>query len=343
MALDCITSLYQTLIQQEKLVEDHEDSVLFLLEANVFVDVEQLTGVTMQEEIEQLDDVRGILADLYARLGWAINEWGDAAWAQLTMSTTSSSGMDQGQTEQSPSPELVVDEQAASVSRNNNAPHLDDPNVGTQSRHAQQWENWTAAPTIDNPSKTDLSQPTAPWWMQDNDHYGLCQPHEQAQLETSARAAHSSRAHAPAPAPPQYRSFAREVRQAQHRRFVSSALPVPPAPGVYLSYSRPARSCSDDFWLDEEYQPEFWQKNLRPGDIWTGAPARYPLPEDDDLSPRSVSVPRGGWQQVAPPPTTTTASGLYPGEKLQVGDTNPASYFPGARKSNLRNLMTRCA
>jgi hypothetical protein len=338
MVLDCITSLYQALTQQEKLVEDHEDIVLFLQEANVFVDVEQLTGATMQEEIEQLADVRGILADLYARLGWAINEWGDAAWAQLA---TSSGGVDQGQTEQSPSPELAVDEQAASVSRNNNnnnAPHLDDSNVGTLSRHAQQWENWTAAPTINNPSKTDLSQPTAPWWMQDNDHYGLCQPHEQAQLETSARAAHSSRAHAPAP--PQYLSFAREVRQAQHRRFLSSAVPAPPAPDVYLSYSRPARSCSGDFWLDEEYQPDFWQKNLRPGDIWTGAPARYPVPEDDGLSPRSVPVPRGGWQQQVAPPTAT-AGRLYLGEKLQVGGTDPASYFPVAQKSDLRNLMTR--
>jgi hypothetical protein len=294
----------------------------------------------MQEEIEQLDGARGILADLHAQLGCAIKEWGDAARAQLT---SYSEGMDQEQTEQlprppvpiCPSPEPVVDEQGVSPLRNTNTPHLDDPNVGTESRHTQQWENWTAAPTIHNPSKIDLSQPTAPWWMQDNDHYGLCQPREQAQLETSARAAQSSRAHAPAP--PQCRSFAREIRQAQHRRFLSSAVPAPPVPGVHLSYSRPARSCSDDFWLDEGYEPEFWQKNLRPGNIWTGTPARYPVPEDDDLSPRSVPVPRGGWQHVAPP--AATVSGWYPGWGLQVGGTDPVSYFPVARRRDLESLM----
>ena len=332
MVIDFVASLYQAVTQQKKVVEDHEGSVLFLQEANVLVDVEQLTGTTMQEEMEQLDGARGILADLYTQLGSAIKEWGDAAWAELT---TSSGKMDQGQTEHTPSSKLDRDEQAASASRNNNAPRLDDPNVGTQSRHMQQWENWTAAPTIHNPSKIDLSQPTAPWWMQDNDHYGLCQPREQAQLETSARAAQSSRSHALAP--PQYQSFAREVRQTQRRRFLSSAVPAPPAPGVHLSYNRPARSCSDDFWLDEEYEPDFWQKNLRPGDIWTGAPARYPVPGDDDLSPLGVPVPRGGWQHVAPP--AATASGWYPGEKLHIGGTDPASYFPVVQNMDLRNLM----
>jgi hypothetical protein len=330
MVLNLITSLYQAVTQQQKVVGDHESSVLFLQEANVFVDVEQLTGATMRDEIEQLGGARDILADLYTQLRCAIKEWGDAAWPDLT---TSSGEMDQGQTDHTPSPELDRDKQAASASRN--APRLDDPNVGTQSRHVQQWENWKAAPTIHNPSKIDLSQPTAPWWMQDSDHYGLCQPREQARLETSARLAQSSRAHAPTL--PQYRSFAREVRQTQHRRFLSSAVPAPPAPGVHLSYSRPARSCSDDFWLDEEYEPDFWQRNLRPGDIWTGAPARYPVTGDDDLSPRSVPVPRGGWQQVAPP--AAAASGWYPGEKLQVGGIDSVSYFPVPQKRDLRNLM----
>lgn len=334
MALNLIIRLFKAVTQQQKVVEDQEDSVQFRQEANVFVDVDRLTGITMQEETEQLCGARGILADLNARLSKAIAAWGDAAWNQLTSSETDDEEEPWSEDPIASSPQPVVEEQPAPLSRTKNVPHPSDPTVSARARHVQQWTDWTQAPTIHNPSRLDLSQPAStPWWMQDRTHYGLCQPTEQGQLESAARAAQFNRAHPPAPAPARYRSFPQEVRQTQKRRFLSSAVPAPPAPGVHLSYSRPARSCSDDFWLDEQYDPDFWQKNLRPGDIWTDAPARYPIPPEDNLSPRSVYVPLNLWD------ATTPVSGLYPRQTIQVGGTDPSSYFPVDRRRDLRNLL----
>jgi hypothetical protein len=331
--LNIVLELYRSITQQQRVVDDHQENVQLLKEANVFLDVERLTGVIMREAAEKLEAARGILEDLYAQLDWALDLWGHSTANDNNEELQPGPQHD----DLPPSPKLVFDvaeESPCPVSEHNSSPpDLNNPKVGSHMRHQQQWEEWAAAPTIHNPS-LELSRPTR-WWMQEQTQYGLCQPDEQNRLENSARAARFNRAHAPvaAPIPAQFKSFAKEVRLAQHRRFLPSALPQPPAPGVRLSYTRKARSSSDDFWLDDDFDPEFWQKNLRPGSIWTDPP-RYPIPEDDVVSPRTV--PR----RFGLPSATAAPANNAGGKKLQVGSTCPADYFPepGAGEVNFRTL-----
>ncbi|KAK4034861.1 hypothetical protein C8A01DRAFT_18405 [Parachaetomium inaequale] len=319
--LNCIKIIYQALTQQQKVVNDQEESVHFLQQANLFLDVERLTGVTMEHEIEHLDTTRGILDDLNVRLGQAINLWG-----QLNSREPHQDELPWPEFPGPRSPEPSVEDLVLPTdSQPNTAPNLADPAVGAQTRHQVKWQNWTEAPTIHDPASLDLSRPTR-WWMEKKDHYALCQPSEQCQLEGAARAAQFNRAYPPAaalasaPALVQYPSFAQEVRQAQYRQYCPSALPLPPLHGAHLSYSRRARADSLDFWLDEDFDPEFWQKNLRPGNIWTDLP-RHPVPEDDELSPRTVPEKN---------------------LKLQVGGTSPSSYFPSMQRRDFGGLAWPC-
>jgi hypothetical protein len=239
----------------------------------------------MEEEIENLATARGILDDLNAQLGQAI-----AAWNQ-----TASSQIDAGQLLSAQIPGAALPQPRAEYSTSprssaNSVPALDNHAVGTHARYVQQWKDWTEAPTIHDPRTLDLSQPTR-WWMQDKDHYGLCQPLEQHQLESSAKAAQFNRA---CTSTEPYHPGTHEVRQAQTHRFHPSALPLPPALDAKLSHGRRVRAGSEDFWLDDDYDPDFWQKNIQRGTLWFGPP-RFPISEEAPVSPRTVPQQlRGG-------------------------------------------------
>ncbi|AEO64455.1 uncharacterized protein THITE_2018417, partial [Thermothielavioides terrestris NRRL 8126] len=201
--------------------------------------VERLSDVTMQEETEQLGTARGILDDLNDRLGCAIELWSHLTDDEKNLEPPSPAA---------PPPQRVVEDGPALAQQSRRQPKYSDPAVGTTARYTHQWADWASAPTMHNPSKLDLQRSQAPawWWMQEQDHYGLCQPLEQGQLESSARAAQFNRAHAPIPQPPP---------------------PPPPPPARHGSFAQ--------------------EKNLRPGNIWTDRP-RYPIPDDDEISPRTV-------------------------------------------------------
>ncbi|KAL2187115.1 hypothetical protein L209DRAFT_752982 [Thermothelomyces heterothallicus CBS 203.75] len=295
---DRIQGLYQSLTRQQEVVAHQEEAVQTLQEANVFVDVERLTGISMEEETRQLQTTCGILDDLNTRLCEAIDLWSkvsfdDGSCEELTQT--------QASVAQSPSPNPPAEELKELLRRPKcqhfTPPSLGDPAVGTQSRYQTQWKNWTKAPAIQDPASLILSRPTR-WWMEERSHYALCQSSEQAQLESSADAVRFHRAYNHAtlpvvalPAPVQYyQSSAREVSQAAYYPYDPSALTPPPLQGDQLSklsYGRRAREDSVDFWLDDDYDPDFWQKNLRPGNIWTDPPRR-PVPDDDPVSPRAV-------------------------------------------------------
>ncbi|KAK4099425.1 hypothetical protein N658DRAFT_475153 [Parathielavia hyrcaniae] len=191
---DRIALLSQAAIQLQRVVNDQLESVQLLTEADVFLDVEQLTGINMQEATEQLRVDRGILEDLYAQLDWALNLW----------SRTAADGDEQElrpkpQHDDPPPPQPFIEEPPSRVSRHCRPPAIiNDPSVGSRMRHRQRWEEWTHAATIHDPSILDLSRPTR-WWMQEQTQYGLCQPGEQDQLEHAARAAQFNRVHAPVP------------------------------------------------------------------------------------------------------------------------------------------------
>jgi hypothetical protein len=61
----------------------------------------------------------------------------------------------------------------------------------------QWWERWGEERAVHDRSALDLARPTR-WWMQEEDHYGLCQPREQSQLESSARVVRFNGTSAPA-------------------------------------------------------------------------------------------------------------------------------------------------
>ncbi|KAK3292353.1 uncharacterized protein B0H64DRAFT_376899 [Chaetomium fimeti] len=274
-----IKGLYHSVAQQSKVVDNQEDSVKFLKEADDFIDVHQVTGVTVEEEVEQLGTACEVLDDLDDRLGQAI-----ALWSQLTINEVEQEELPWPRfPEPNPNPEPprpVVKEfkRARRPQR--------------KIRYKQQWRAWTEARTIPGLITVDLSR-GLPWWMHDRNHYGLCKPSEQAQLERSANAVQFSRTYAPPrPVPVSYgppasavprRSFVQDVREAQDRQYFL------PGRNLQLSYTRTARASSADFWLDDDYDPEFWQKNLRPGNIWTDPP-RYPNSEGELVSPRTVPI-----------------------------------------------------
>ncbi|KAK4150648.1 hypothetical protein C8A00DRAFT_17860 [Chaetomidium leptoderma] len=285
--LNLVACLYQATARQQVVVNDQEDNVRFLQETNdLLIDVEQHTSVNMKEEIGRSLAARGVLEDLHDRLTRAIDQW-----CQLRASDT-----DQEESPKSPSPGPQspgppVEEQSSPTSgHNNRALDFADAAASSHARYEQQWKNWAQAPSINYPSTLNLSQPT-PWWMQDKDQYGLCQPSEQRWLEDSARAAQLNRAYIPAssppPAPARHQSFATLVSVSRYHHAHQPALPPPIVPEVELSHSRRARANSDDFWLDEDYDPNFWQNNLRPGNIWTDLPCD-PIFEEDTVSPRTV-------------------------------------------------------
>ncbi|AEO59171.1 hypothetical protein MYCTH_102448 [Thermothelomyces thermophilus ATCC 42464] len=173
--------------------------------------VERLTGISMEEETRQLQTTCGILNDLNTRLCEAIDLWSqmsfdDGSCEELTQTQASAA--------QSPSPNPPAEElkelPRQPKCQHSTPPSLGDPAVGTQSRYQTQWKNWIKAPAIQDPASLILSRPTR-WWMEERSHYALCQPSEQAQLESSADAVRLHRAYNHAtlpvvalPAPAQY-------------------------------------------------------------------------------------------------------------------------------------------
>jgi hypothetical protein len=249
--LNLITRLYKVIMDQQKVVEIQEENVEFLHEANAVVDVDRLVGLTVQEKTKQLGTTRAVLDDLNTQLEEAI-----ASWSRLAPYERRQKQLPWPHFPGYPPQEPATEKTPLRLSGNDSrfcAPKLVDPTVGTRARYVRQWKSWLEAPKINNPSTLDLSH-NSRWWMQEQDHYGLLQPNEQGQLENAARAAQFHRVHAPA----QHQSFAQDVRNAQQRQSFQSSLPP---------NHRNARRCSEDFWLDEDFDPKFWMKNLRPGNI----------------------------------------------------------------------------
>lgn len=335
--LGLIKGLYHSVGQQREVVEDQKASLEFLKMAHVLIDA------TLEEEAEQLETAHGILDDLDDRLGQAIS-----LWSQLP---TSEKEQEELPWPQFPEPNPEPESRRATVPRfktprhpKQAKPSLSDPAVGSEARYTQQWNVWTEGRTV--PFLATIHRPRGvSWWMQEKNHYGLCQPLEQTQLENSADAVQFSRTYAPPPHAPTVaptpasmynQSFAQQVRQAQNRQYQLPAPPLPPLYGVQLSFRR-ARANSSDFWLDEDFEPDFWQKNLRPGNIWTDPP-RYPVPKSDPVSPKTIprDLRTNNLERVVAAKTFERSVA----EGLQVGGTCPSSYFPRPKKQDFRALTS---
>jgi hypothetical protein len=286
-ALCLIRALQRAVKQQQQTVEQQAESVKFLLEANVLLDVERLTGITIQKEAEELETSQDILNDLYGQLCFAIDSWKD-----LTFGEEGLEYLEYPPWTPSPSasmaPQSVEEQFLPAASENSRIPSLSDPAVCAQVRYKQQWDDWVHAPTIPGLSTLEWSQ-TTPGWMQEQNHFGLCHPHEQGQIESVVKVTQMNRAYYAGPHAPPYHSGAQELRGAWYQHDGPSALPLSGVSESGLTHFRPARANSVDFWFDEEFDPFFWQKNLRPGNIWTKV-SRYPTPEEDNVSPRAFPI-----------------------------------------------------
>ncbi len=164
-------------------------------------------GIT-QGDTEQLGTAAGgILNDLNARLDRAIDTWrlgasrgkADAGsnapphsigtWSQLTAIERNGDGQLPGP--QIPGPITPPHSPQAQ-------PKTMASLKSSQSTQDCQkwWGYWGEERTIHDLSGFDLARPMR-WWMQEQDHYGLCQLREQGQLESAARASRFIRASAP--------------------------------------------------------------------------------------------------------------------------------------------------
>lgn len=158
---------------------------------------ETLKAMTTQQKPEQLSETaRGILDDLNLRLSWAID-----TWSQLTNTRRDREHLSWPQLPGPATPQLLVRNSPSLKSRNNSSPSLSNSAETTQAYDTpKHWSGCLEAQTMHNPSSLRPALPT-PWWMQDKDHYALCRPREQGQLENAARAVRSNRSHTSAPAP----------------------------------------------------------------------------------------------------------------------------------------------
>lgn len=312
VAFRAVMGLYQAVIGQREVVNEQQATVQLLEEANLFLEVERLFSVDMQEETERLGNAQGILDDLNAQLSQAI-----AAWNHLASEEAS-----QAQSHWAPYPGIAVSQ----LSLNKPLPH---PPTVSRSNGAFRSGNSAMDSCIHYHSQQPANMPSFPyksrptqWWMQEKDHYGLCQQNEQGQLEGAARAAQFNRAHLPAHhhsaahqvsqahhhsftpsfthqasqtqhhsfpqtvSQAQHHSFTQKVSQAQHRQAPPPALQLPP-PAASMPHRGADWSEPDEMWLDNGFDPEFWQKHFRADDLWTRHPRRA-IPEEDNLSPRTL-------------------------------------------------------
>jgi len=298
--VDRIKGLSQSLAQQEKVVDDQQETLHLLQEANGLVDVERLTSVTMEEEKQRWQTARAILDDLNIRLHEAINLWGqqgsvdqhreEPPWLRLSKPPLPDPSIDQPE-------DFPGQRHSQFISPAN----LGEPAVDIQRRYQMHWRDPTRASTIEDLFILDLSRPSQ-WWMEDRCHYALCWPSEQIQLETSAQAVRFNRCCAPGhvlpslngTAPMQPQSYFQEVREDQHHfQGHPSSLSLPPLYGAQTSSSRKGKADPVGSWSEGDHDPDFWQKNLWPEDIWT-SPHRQNLIQDEPVSPRTVTADLSG-------------------------------------------------
>lgn len=241
LIINVIEMLYRAVVEQQEEVKKQEASVAFQVETNSFIDIQGLTGVSMEQAKEQLSSARGLFADLCTQLSRAI-----ALWNWLGVGETQGEGQPWPEFSNAPPPNLTPAEQEPLVPRRpktcdrSQGPKLYDPVVGTHARYQHQLRTWQQAPKVNNPS-TNLHQNINPWSIQYRTHYGILPPHEQNQVNNGY--GHDY----PVVAPELYE------------------------PGKYhgTSLVRNTRNSSSDFSRDKDYDPNFWQKNLgRGSSIW---------------------------------------------------------------------------
>ncbi len=307
-AFRVVMDLYEAVIGQQEVVSQQEATVQLLHEANHILEVERIFTVDMQEETERLGNAQDILEDLDAQLSQAITTWNhlaskDASREQALRSLYPGPAVSQLSLNK-PLP------RPPPVSRSSGGSHF----------HSHQPTNRTGILAMTYPSPFPDQSPPTQWWMQEKDHYGLCQNYEQGQLESAARAAQFNRAQIPAPlhstpthqvsqpqhyslthqasqtqhylfaqnaTQAQHHSFTQQVSQAQHRQAPPPAMHLPASRVADMSHRGSDWSESEVMWLDSDFDPEFWQKHLRPGNLWADHPRRA-IPEEDNLSPRAL-------------------------------------------------------
>jgi len=309
VALSFVRDAYKRFMEQQKVVEDQDQNVRFRNDANTFVDVERATGVTMEEENEQLSTDQGILKNLKSHLDSAIDSWRTAeSDAEGQPWTESPTGSISGRGSQ---PLGLAADNIENVGPEPDL--LRDPAIGNKARWRVQWDAWLAGPTADpedlliNPTeliltkealasskkKADTSQNT-PWWMFE-DHYALLEAGEQSQLEGTARAAQAVRS----------RPYGRPGHVAPiDRAYAHDPTPPPDRPFRQQSFEAIGHGAYEH-QANEDFEPGFWRRQLESrGDIWAERftifqsgghyrdPGLYPPPIEETLSPRTRPA---GW------------------------------------------------
>lgn len=122
--------IYQYVTKQGEVIQEQEDTVQFLNEANMLIDVECATGLLIKEETARLDTLRIIRTDMENRLDLTIG----SGWRNLNQSNISGEVTDltcsqHFDTAQSPEP----------------IPRLDDPLVSTKARYTLAHNNYRKA------------------------------------------------------------------------------------------------------------------------------------------------------------------------------------------------------
>jgi hypothetical protein len=138
---------YKSVMGQEKVIEQQQDNIRFLNEANSLIDIGQATGVAMKEEYDKLSASQSILQELRSRLGGAVAAWratepgvGGQPWTETSTAPASYPELDGG----SSGGRMHGVEQNISSSYD-----LRDPAFGNAAHWERQWNERLPTPRAD--------------------------------------------------------------------------------------------------------------------------------------------------------------------------------------------------
>ncbi|KAK0709230.1 hypothetical protein B0T26DRAFT_754472 [Lasiosphaeria miniovina] len=275
-----ISGLYRKVHEQSNAISKQEEHVDFLNDAASLIDIELATGVTIHAEAVRLQDERHALEGLTYQLDVALDSWRGAdenrSWPgfnnrQMGLSTAGSAHSE---------PLPVRMEQTPPESKRETYVFdnlLYNPKVGASAKYTLNWMKRKRSPKA-HPAQLARG---ADWYCEGDEfhesHPWAEEREQLAELERREQAAIRTRS------PGTWggngsglrarRSFGQEVSMEPPRR---KFRPFPDEPK----------------FNDQDYDPYFWEKNQRPGNMWAPRLACAPCYQEDQISPKTVSRPQ---------------------------------------------------
>ena len=245
-------SIYEFLTKQAEVIQEQEDTVQFLNEADMLIDVEGATGLVIEEEAAQLDFLRAVQTDMEYKLDLAAG----ANWRYLSQSTCALNEVSDStcyysqpcNTTPRPSRERAA------------IPDLNDPLVGTKARYDLAYENYRNGLFV-APSQLMKKKPEQPTFARSlAEANNNCSDYSRWWESSDNLRAGETAGEAGRP------YGARDFVAPMHRPFNNRQVPRE-EDGEIKQFRYPM--IPENLPIDPEFDPDFWSKQLQDrGDIF---------------------------------------------------------------------------